>query len=158
VVALVTVGTLATLGPLLDRMRLISLVSDFHSSLSFARQQAIRRGYRVDLLPMVAGSWRSGWCVAIDANNNQQLDAAELVLHRSAVTPPPGTEISARMTDSKRTYVSFDPSGRPRTASSANVPQYGSLLFQLGQQRSKLVIGFLGRVRVCDPDRDKATC
>lgn len=158
VVAFVTVGTLATLGPVLDRMRLISLVSDFHSSLSFARQQAIRRGYRVDLLPMVAGSWRSGWCVAIDANNNQQLDAAELVLHRSAVTPPPGTEISARMTDSKRTYVSFDPSGRPRTASSANVPQYGSLLFQLGQQRSKLVIGFLGRVRVCDPDRDKATC
>ena len=29
VVALVTVGTLATLGPVLDRMRLISLVSDF---------------------------------------------------------------------------------------------------------------------------------
>jgi Tfp pilus assembly protein FimT len=61
-------------------MRLISLVSDFHSSLSFARQQATRRGYRVDLLPVVAGSWRSGWCVAIDANNNQQVDASELVL------------------------------------------------------------------------------
>lgn len=158
IMALVTLSTLSTLGPVVDRMRLISLVSDFHSSLSYARQQAMRRGYRVDLLPLVAGSWRSGWCVAIDTNNNQRVDNAEPVLHRSAVTPPPGTEISTRLTDSKRIYLSFDPSGRPRTASSANVPQYGSLLFQLGQQRSKLVIGFLGRVRVCDPDRDGAAC
>ncbi|MFM7522622.1 MAG: GspH/FimT family pseudopilin [Betaproteobacteria bacterium] len=158
IMALVTLGTLSTLGPVVDRMRLISLVSDFHSSLSYARQQAMRRGYRVDLLPLAVGSWRSGWCVAIDTNNNQRVDNAEPVLHRSAVTPPPGTEISTRLTDSKRIYLSFDPSGRPRTASSANVPQYGSLLFQLGQQRSKLVIGFLGRVRVCDPDRDGAAC
>jgi hypothetical protein len=32
------------------------------------------------------------------------------------------------------------------------------VLFRLGQQRRKLVIGFLGRVRVCDPDRDGAAC
>jgi type IV fimbrial biogenesis protein FimT len=139
-------------------MRVISLVADFHSALSLARHEAVRRGRRVDLLPLAVGDWRSGWCVAIDINNNQRIDAGELVLHRGATALPAGVEITPRMTDSKRTYFAFDSSGRPRTAASASVPQYGSVLFRLGEQRRKLLIGFLGRVRVCDPDRDGAAC
>jgi type IV fimbrial biogenesis protein FimT len=153
-----TAATLASFAPVLDRMRVISLVADFHSALSRARHEAVRRGQRVDLLPLAVGDWRSGWCVAIDANNNQHIDAGELVLHCGAAALPAGVEITARMTDSKRIYLAFDPSGRPRTAASASVPQYGSVLFQLGEQRRKLLIGFLGRVRVCDPDRDGAAC
>ena len=153
-----TAGTLVSFAPVIDRMRVISLVADFHSALSRARHEAVRRGRRVDLLPLVLGDWRSGWCVAIDINNNQQVDADDLVLHRGMTALPAGVEITARMTDSKRTYLAFDPSGRPRTVASASVPQYGSVLFRLGEQRRKLVIGFLGRVRVCDPDRDGAAC
>lgn len=158
IVAALTVGTLASFAPVMDRMRVISLVADFHSALSRARHEAVRRGRRVDLLPLTMGDWRTGWCVAIDINNNQRLDAGELVLHCGATALPAGVEITPRMTDSKRTYLAFDPSGRPRTAASASVPQYGSVLFRLGEQRRKLVIGFLGRVRVCDPDRDGAAC
>jgi type IV fimbrial biogenesis protein FimT len=139
-------------------MRVISLVADFHSALSRARHEAVRRGQRIDLLPLAVGDWRAGWCVAIDINNNQRIDAGELVLHRGATALPAGVEITPRMTDSKRTYLAFDPSGRPRTAASASVPQYGSVLFRLGEQRRKLLIGFLGRVRVCDPDRDGVAC
>ena len=151
-------GAVSAFTPLIHRARVIMLVSDFHASIMRARNEAIRRGQRVDVLPMVAGDWRSGWCVAIDANNNQRLDQGDLILHRGAATPSPDAEISARMTDSKRMYLAFDPSGRPRTVGSALVPQYGSVLFRLGQQRRKLVLGFLGRVRVCDPDRDGAAC
>lgn len=158
VVTVITVGSLVSFAPVIDRMRVISLVADFHSALSRARHEAVRRGRRVDLLPLVLGDWRSGWCVAIDVNNNQQVDADDLVLHRGTTTLPAGVEITARMTDSKRTYLAFDPSGRPRTVASAVVPQYGSVLFRLGEQKRKLVIGFLGRVRVCDPDRDGAAC
>jgi type IV fimbrial biogenesis protein FimT len=158
IITSLTAGTLASFAPVIDRMRVISLVADFHSALSRARHEAVRRRRRVDLLPVAVGDWRSGWCVAIDSNNNQRIDAGELVLHCGAAALPAGTEITARMTDSKRTYLSFDPSGRPRTVASAAVPQYGSVLFRLGQQRRKLVIGFLGRVRVCDPDRDGAAC
>ena len=158
VVTVITVGSLVSFAPVIDRMRVISLVADFHSALSRARHEAVRRGRRVDLLPLVLGDWRSGWCVAIDVNNNQRIDAGELVLHRGAMVLPAGLEITPRMTDSKRTYLAFDPSGRPRTAASASVPQYGSVLFRLGEQRRKLLIGFLGRVRVCDPDRDGAAC
>jgi type IV fimbrial biogenesis protein FimT len=158
IITALTAGTLASFTSVIDRMRVISLVADFHSALSRARHEAVRRGHRVDLLPLAVGDWRSGWCVAIDVNNNQRVDAGELVLHRGATVPLAGLDITVRMTDSKRTYLAFDPSGRPRTAASASVPQYGSVLFRLGEQRRKLVIGFLGRVRVCDPDRDGAAC
>ena len=158
IVTALTAATLASFAPVIDRMRVISLVADFHSALSRARHEAVRRGRRVDLLPLAVGDWRAGWCVAIDINNNQRIDAGELVLYRGAAALPAGVEITPRMTDSKRTYLAFDPSGRPRTAASASVPQYGSVLFRLGEQRRKLLIGFLGRVRVCDPDRDGAAC
>jgi type IV fimbrial biogenesis protein FimT len=158
IVTALTAATLASFAPVIDRMRVISLVADFHSALSRARHEAVRRGQRIDLLPLAVGDWRAGWCVAIDINNNQRIDAGELVLHRGATALPAGVEITPRMTDSKRTYLAFDPSGRPRTAASASVPQYGSVLFRLGEQRRKLLIGFLGRVRVCDPDRDGAAC
>ena len=158
IVTALTAATLASFAPVIDRMRVISLVADFHSALSRARHEAVRRGQRIDLLPLAVGDWRAGWCVAIDINNNQRIDAGELVLHRGAAALPAGVEITPRMTDSKRTYLAFDPSGRPRTAASASVPQYGSVLFRLGEQRRKLLIGFLGRVRVCDPDRDGAAC
>ena len=157
IVALLTVATLSTFQPLLDRMRVTAAVADFHSALSRARNEAVRRGRRVDLLPLVWGEWRLGWCVAIDTNDNQRVDPGDLVLHHGAAIPA-GLEVITRLTDSKRTYLAFDPSGRPRTVASASVPQFGSILFQLGEQRRKLVIGFLGRVRVCDPDRDLATC
>lgn len=158
IVGMLCLGTVSAFTPLIDRAHVITLVADFHASITRARNEAVRRGRRVDLLPIVAGDWRSGWCVAIDANDNQRVDQGELVLHRGAATPSPDAEISARMTDSKRTYLAFDASGRPRTVASASVPQYGSVMFRLGQQRRKLVMGFLGRVRVCDPDRDGAAC
>lgn len=157
IVALLTVVTLSTFQPLLDRMRVTAAVADFHSALSRARNEAVRRGRRVDLLPLVWGEWRLGWCVAIDMNDNQRVDSGDLVLHQGAAMPA-GLEVITRLTDSKRTYLAFDPSGRPRTVANASVPQFGSVLFRLGEQRRKLVIGFLGRVRVCDPDRDLATC
>ncbi len=157
IVVLLATVTLSTFKPLLDRMRLTTAVADFHSALSRARNEAVRRGRRVDLLPLVWGDWRLGWCVAIDVNDNQRIDPGDLVLHHGSAMPS-GLEVSARLTDSKRSYLAFDPSGRPRTVASALVPQFGSVLFRLGEQRRKLVIGFLGRIRVCDPDRDLAAC
>jgi type IV fimbrial biogenesis protein FimT len=152
------IGTLSAFTPMIDRMRVISLVADFHATLSRARNEAVRRGRRVDVLPRVAGDWRSGWSVVLDANNNQRIDAGEMVLQQGMAIPTADVEISARMTDSKKTYLAFDPSGRPRTIASASVPHYGSLTFRVGQQKRKLIIGFLGRVRVCDPDHDGAAC
>lgn len=142
---------------LLDRSRVNLACSEFHRAILVARSEAIRRQMRVDLVPASAGDWRSGWVVLIDANNNQQLDLGELLIHRSEVDVAQ-LAVESRLRDPKKMYLAFSPSGRPRSAISASVPQIGSLFFTVGTERRKLVISFLGRVRVCDPDRDTSAC
>ncbi len=161
IVALVMAVLMAQAWPsysaLLNRVRVSTAAGNFRAALAAARSAAIRRGQRVDLLPASTAGWQSGWKVVIDLNNNQQVDPDEPVLHTEPALPP-GVEIVASLTDTKRAYLAFDPSGRPRSAGSATQPQFGSLLFRAGRERRKLVIGFLGRVRLCDPDRDRLPC
>ena len=160
-VAGIVVGLTAAALPgfrsLFDRVRVMTAAADFRLALALTRNEAIRHRQRVDLLPVVRGDWRSGWLVVVDANNNQIADPGESVLH-AGPSVPPSVAIISRLTDAKSIYVAFDPSGRPRTAASAATPQFGSVFFQSGEQRRKVVIGFLGRSRICDPDRDGAAC
>jgi hypothetical protein len=117
----------------------------------------MRRSQRVDVLAAGPAGWRSGWLVLVDANNNHSADRDEVVLYRSSV-PSAGLSVQAALTDPQGSYLAFDASGRPRTAGSAMVPQYGSLIFTSGSQQRKLVIGFLGRVRTCDPVTEGVAC
>ncbi len=142
---------------LLDRARVNLACSEFHQAILVARAEAIRRQERVDVVPAHAGDWRLGWVVLIDADNNQRLDPGELLIHRSEAEIPK-LLVEAKLRDSKKMYLAFSPSGRPRSLGSANIPQIGSVLFTVGQERRKLVISFLGRVRVCDPDREARAC
>ncbi len=159
VVIVMLLASLSAAGfaPVLDRFRLSVASGDFREALAVARNEAIRRGQRVDLLPAVAGNWSAGWIVVIDANNNQMADAGELVL-RQRERPDSRVSVSAALRDGSRAYLAFDPSGRPRSAESAMLPQFGSLTFRAGDQRRKVIINFLGRARLCDPDRDPAAC
>lgn len=142
---------------LFDRIRVSTAAADFRAALAVARTAAIRRGQRIDVLPVSPAGWQTGWRVVIDLNNNQRIDAGEPVL-RSGPELPAGVVIDTALTDARRVYLAFDPSGRPRSADSATVPQFGSLLFRSGGERRKLVIGFLGRTRLCDPDRERSAC
>lgn len=157
IVITMTAAALPVFRSLMDRFRVVTAAAEFRTALALSRNEAIRRRQRVDLLPALRGDWRSGWQVVIDRNNNQVADTGEIVLHVGpSVSPLVG--ISARLSDTKRAYIAFDPSGRPRTALSASTPQFGTVVFQSGEQRRHVVIGFLGRARVCDPDRDGAAC
>jgi type IV fimbrial biogenesis protein FimT len=142
---------------LLERLAVRTAVAEFRSALALARSEAMRRNQRVDVLAVGPAGWRSGWLVMIDTNSNHTADRDELVLYRSSV-PTAGLSVQAALTDPQGSYLAFDPSGRPRTASSAMVPQYGSLIFTSGSQQRKLVIGFLGRVRTCDPVTEGVAC
>jgi type IV fimbrial biogenesis protein FimT len=144
-------------GNLLDRFRLATASRTLVSAISLARSEAIRRGVRVDLVPASSHDWSYGWLVIMDANNNQQRDSGETSLHASGAQPE-GLRIVGSLRDAKKTYLAFDPSGRPRSAASSAVPQFGSFLLSVGPHQSKIVIGFLGRVRVCDPVKEGAAC
>ena len=157
IVITVTAAVLPGFRSFIDRVRVTTAASEFRAALALSRNEAIRRRQRVDLLPVIRGDWRSGWQVVIDSNNNQLADVGEAVIHVGPSLPPQ-VNILARLSDTKRAYVAFDPSGRPRTVLSSTTPQFGTVAFQSGEQRRNVVIGFLGRVRVCDPDRDGAAC
>ncbi len=139
-----------------DRVQVNAAVSDLRAAIQAARLHAMQRSQRIDILP-VGGDWAQGWYVLIDANNNQRADPGETVLQAS-VRPAGVLRVSAALTDSKRAYLAFGAAGRPRTAASPTQPQFGSFTFHHGSERRKLVIGFLGRVRSCDPDRDGSAC
>lgn len=142
---------------LIDRYRVTTVASEFRIDLFTARAEAIRRQVRVDMIPVDSEHWERGWLLLIDANNNQRFDAGDLLLHRSGVLPKV-LLVDAQLRDSHKSYLAFDSSGRPRSASSSQIPQIGSLMFSVGSQRRKIIISFLGRVRLCDPDKDATTC
>lgn len=147
---------LPAFGSILDRLRVTTITAHFQEAMSIARAEAIRRRARVDMVPMRDKNWATGWQVVIDADNNQLVNAGDLVLH-TGPTPPSGLRIDARLRDPKP-YLAFDPSGRPRSASSSATPQIGSLVFIVGNEQRKIIISFLGRVRSCDPVRGGSTC
>jgi type IV fimbrial biogenesis protein FimT len=156
IVSLLAAITVPSFGAMLDRLRVATAVAQFQEAISLARAEALRRHTRVDLIPLRDANWASGWQVLIDADNDHQADAEEIVLHRGP-TLPPGLRIEARLRDPKA-YLAFDVSGRPRSAASSVVPQIGSLMFVAGNEQRKIIISFLGRVRSCDPVRDKTAC
>ena len=142
---------------MVDRSRVMAATSEFHTAILLARSEAMRRQKRVDVIPLDSKDWGKGWLVLIDANNNQRFDSGDLLLHRSQ-SETKGLAVEAKLRDSKKSYLAFDGSGRPRSAASSQVPQIGSFIFAVSAQRLKIIISFLGRVRVCDPDKDGATC
>ena len=161
---LITIGILSVLaamalpgfGPILDRLQVMTIAAHFQEAMSLARAEAIRRRTRVDMVPMRDKNWATGWQVLIDTDNNQLANAGDIVLHTGPATPS-GLRVDARLRGPKP-YLAFDPSGRPRSANSSAVPQIGSLVFTIGNERRKIIISFLGRVRSCDPVRGESAC
>jgi type IV fimbrial biogenesis protein FimT len=157
IAAILLLMTSSNFRSVVDRSRVTAAMSEFHTVILLARAEAMRRQKRVDVIPLDSKNWDSGWLVLIDTNNNQKFDTDDLLLHRSQVETK-GLVVEAKLRDSKKSYLAFDSSGRPRSAASSQVPQIGSFIFAVSAQRLKIIISFLGRVRVCDPDKDSATC
>ena len=157
ITAILLFMTASNFRSVVDRSRVTAAMSEFHTTILLARSEAMRRQKRVDVIPEDTKDWGKGWLVLIDANNNQRFDSGDLLLHRSQ-TETKGLAVEVKLRDSKKSYLAFDSSGHPRSAASSQIPQIGSLIFSVSAQRLKIIISFLCRVRVCDPDKDGATC
>lgn len=157
IIAILAAISLPDYRRMMDSYRLIATVGEFKSMISLARNEAVRRGVRVDVIPVDGVHWNRGWLVLIDANNNQKSDTNDIVLHTRRVTVE-NLQVTASLRDSKKSYLAFAPSGCPRSANNSAAPQIGSFVFSAGQEKRKVVMSFLGRVRSCDPDRDGAAC
>ncbi|TCS35708.1 type IV fimbrial biogenesis protein FimT [Paucimonas lemoignei] len=141
---------------LIHNQRLNTSVNGFVGALHMARSEAIRRGTRVDLVPLDGKDWSHGWMAFVDENGNQQADAGEMVILRQDVVPH-GMAIKSVLTDSSKPYLAYNGSGRTRTNASSETPQLGTVSFMLGEEVRRIKLNFSGRARVCNPEKDK-TC
>ncbi len=145
-------------GALIRNQKMTTTVNDFFTAVNLTRSEAIQRGTRVDLVPAGDGTdWAKGWIVLIDRNGNQKADAGERIVFSHGPVPK-GMTIEAAFTDSKAHYLAYNGSGRTRTNANSQTPQLGSWLFTLDNQARRIVINFLGRPRVCNPNSHPATC
>lgn len=136
---------------LIQRQRLTTAANALFMAVNLTRSEAIQRGTRVDLVPAGDGhSWNDGWVIFVDTNGNRRPDAGETIVFMHDPVDR-DLRITPRFTDSKVQYIAFNGSGRTRTNASRHTSQSGHWLLELGTQSRKIVINFLGRPRVCDP-------
>lgn len=137
--------------------RLTTHTNALFMAVKLTRSEAIHRGRRVDLVPLDGVKWNNGWLVFIDENNNQRLDKGETLIYSYSIHTPE-LRITPRFSDSKVQYIAYNGSGRSISNNGKQVSQSGHWLLELGTDMRKVVINFLGRPRVCNPLKDKASC
>ena len=77
-------------GNLFQNNTLTAVTNSFTSTIALARSEAIKRNVRISMCAMndagtncgVNGEWEDGWVVWVDADNDDTIDAAELVIHQ----------------------------------------------------------------------------
>ncbi|MBC7500917.1 MAG: GspH/FimT family protein [Herminiimonas sp.] len=112
--------------------------------LSYTRAEAIRRGTRVDLVPLDPANWAKGWSVSIPT----AASVAEVVYSRPAV--PKGLTIEWLFLPKTGTSLSYDGTGRIRQATNSGAGRQGWWLISMHGQQRKLSVNSLGRAGICD--------
>jgi type IV fimbrial biogenesis protein FimT len=147
---LLTIGVPSFQG-MMRNNRVAAHTNEFLSSLNLARSEAIKRGLRVVLCPGnqttgCAAAWGGDeWMVFVDANNNGQWDAGELILRVHQL----GGNNTLQNVTWPDLFISFGPDGMTRRLN--NAPQAGRLSLSLcnaNNRRNEIVINFVGRARV----------
>jgi type IV fimbrial biogenesis protein FimT len=145
----------------IQSQKMTTTVTDFFAAVHLARSEAIQRGTRVDLIPAGDGTdWAKGWIVLVDKNGNQRADPGEQIIFSHGPVSS-GIAIKAAFTDSKVQYLAYNGTGRTRTNANSQAPQLGSWSFTLENEARRIVINFLGRPRICNPNvpqSDAASC
>ncbi len=162
-VVLLIAGILMAIGipsyqSMMQKYRLITATNALFMAVNLTRSEAIQRGVRVDMMPAGDGTkWTNGWVIFVDENNDRRLDKNETLIYSHGKLHG-DVRITPSFTDSKVQYIAYNGTGRTRTNANSQTSQSGNWLLEVGPKSRKVVINFLGRARVCDPDKEAATC
>lgn len=92
-VAISTSVAMPSMNRLVASSRFTNTIDHFYTSLQYARTEAIKLNNKIVLCPIDSGgncrpatSWRHGWLVFIDNNNNRQPDSGEPLLYRQTLS------------------------------------------------------------------------
>jgi type IV fimbrial biogenesis protein FimT len=145
-----------SLSTVINNQKMTTVTNDFFMAINLTRSEAIRRGTRVDLVPLDGVNWSKGWVIFVDKNNNQMVDPGEEVIFSHGPTSK-DLIIKSALTDSSKTYLAYTGVGRTCTNSSSQTPQFGTISFTLDRRVRRIKLNFLGRARSCNPENDN-TC
>lgn len=123
----------------IQQVRLTTATNALHTAMNLARMEAIKRNGRVDLIAY-GESWKNGWMITA---GGQQIINHE-ALHDDI-------NVSSTFTHNTMPYITYNGTGRTRTATSTNTPQVGTIRLSIGNNSRLIIVNFLGRVRVCNP-------
>lgn len=154
VAAILTMIAVPNFQVFLDRQRVVTTASDLYASVALARSEAIRRGARVNVVPIDGVHWNQGWEVVVSGTGGERLFRRE-----PTASPPdvvqdfnPGSDVA---------MVSYDGTGRSTRPDNPQLTYIGDLtitgLVATGSGPSatkatrKLSINQVGRPFLCDP-------
>ncbi|NGZ88495.1 type-4 fimbrial pilin related signal peptide protein [Duganella sp. SAP-35] len=142
------------------RQRLRTATNDLLAAVDLTRSQAIARGARVMMAPLdPAGTdWRLGWAVFVDRNHNRRPDPGEPLIYRQGPIADGILVASKFSSGAAQSYLAYNAAGRACSASNSLAARWGTLSLTQGDDVRNIKINMLGRVRVCDPARDRANC
>jgi len=145
-----------SLRQLIERQRLRTTANDLFAAIDLTRSQAIMRGRRVTMAPadVLGSDWNKGWVVFVDKNDNRRPDADEEIIFQQG---PVASGISIRYGFSASpgaAYIAYNGAGRSCSANNSQAAHWGSLSVLLGEQARHIKINMLGRVRLCDPQKE----
>lgn len=159
-VALLSALAAPPLRDMLQRYQLNTASSALAAAVDLTRAQAIARGRRVMLVPLEPGGadWRLGWVVFVDADADRRPGPGEEVI-ASHPELPLDMVIRTHFSSNKvPAYVAFNSYGRGCSDSSSASARWGTLSLHLGAHLRQIRINMLGRVRICDPERESDHC
>ncbi len=135
----------------IDRQKLSAASSDLYASVAMSRNEAIRRGSRVDLRA-INNSWNNGWEISALSNGN----ARETIYKHG---PIPDKIVIDR--PSFDVSLSYDGTGRTRESTNSQVVVTGDWVIKVNRTGSPhkrlLRINAVGRPLLCNPATD-TTC
>ncbi len=132
IAGIVLAAGVPTLQDIAREQQLVSAANQFFHSVSLTRSQALRHGRRAEMHPGDGRDWKTGW----------QVRVGQRVLMRQAPLP---RDIEVAYTQGGE-VLGYQPGGQPVTR--------GSWYFSSDKRSRVVVINFLGRVRVCNPQQD----
>ncbi|MFZ6690064.1 GspH/FimT family pseudopilin [Undibacterium sp. SXout11W] len=155
IVTILLTLAIPNMGALIEQQKLMTTAAEFYAAVNLTRSEAIKRGSPVSIAANDGVNWKSGWIVFIDTNTNGHADVGEtIIFFHEALNDK--FKVTYNFTDATPPYVSYSGNGRSRTNASSQQPQAGTVSFSLGENIKRVKVNFLGRAKLCSPERDRS--
>ena len=150
---LLAVG-LPNLQALVHAQQVRSASNDLFGAINLARSQAIARNERVKMVPRdpEGTQWAQGWTVFADRDGDGAPGPSDDIIAEHRPLPSGVASVFAFTSPAAPYYIAYNGAGR--SCSTSGAARWGTLSLFHGGAIRRIKINMLGRVRVCDPQRD----